>query len=93
MAEKVQALEDALVAVGLSALLPRCVGEKIDLNVIREMSDREMIRIGVETIGDRVRLRQFAQHAAQQNTDSVIQTTTPTVITPASRPPSTSDSG
>ena len=45
---------DALSAVGLSVILPKCIDQKIDLNIIKEMSDRDMIQIGVETIGDRI---------------------------------------
>jgi hypothetical protein len=53
-------LEGALAAVGLSAILPRLIGEKIDFKIMKEMSDCEFSRIGVETIGDRSRLRQIA---------------------------------
>ncbi|KAH3720371.1 hypothetical protein DPMN_063268 [Dreissena polymorpha] len=60
MAENVSTLEGALAAVGLSAILLPFISEKINFKIMKEMSDRELSRIGVENIEDRVRLRQIA---------------------------------
>ena len=50
-------LQTALENVGLGTMYSRFLGERIDVNDINALSDNDLARLGVETIGDRLRLR------------------------------------
>ena len=67
-------MESILQEVGLSTLSKRFADEKIDSHVILAMSDSCLMRLGVETLGDRVRLKenckQFADEERQTNVAS-----------------------
>ena len=52
-------LEAILERADLSTLLSRFRTEKIDATIIETMRDDDLIRLGVTTIGDRIRLRHF----------------------------------
>ncbi|KAL3871117.1 hypothetical protein ACJMK2_039136 [Sinanodonta woodiana] len=51
-------LQRTLEELGLSALFERFQSERIDAPMIMSLSDSELIRLGVDTIGDRHRLRE-----------------------------------
>ena len=67
-------MESILQKVGLSTLSERFADEKIDPHVILAMSDSCLMRLGVETLGDRVRLKenckQFADGERRTNVAS-----------------------
>ena len=67
-------MESILQKVGLSTLSKRFADEKIDPCVILEMSDSCLMRLGVETLGDCVHLkencRQFADGERRTNVAS-----------------------
>ena len=67
-------MESILQKVGLSTLSKRFADEKIDPHVILAMSDSCLMRLGVETLGDCVRLkencRQFADGERRTNVPS-----------------------
>ena len=50
-------LQTALENVGLGTMYSRFLDERIDVNDINALSDNDLARLGVETIGDRLRLR------------------------------------
>ncbi len=54
-------LRDVLQTAGLSTLVAKFEGERMDVTMLQSLSDSDMIRLGVETIGDRVRLRHCAK--------------------------------
>ena len=69
-------LEKLLEKVGLGNLLSSFVHEKLDCQTLLGLSEKELIRLGVNTIGDRVRLRQacrdhqaYHQHGNADNAD------------------------
>ena len=51
-------MEDILNKAGLSELLQRFIAEKVKPETIAAATDLDLIRLGVATIGDRVRLRE-----------------------------------
>ena len=57
-------MESILQKVGLSTLSKRFADEKIDPHVILAMSDSCLMRLGVETLGDRVRLKENCKQFA-----------------------------
>ena len=67
-------MESILQEFGLSTLSKRFADEKIDPHVILAMSDSCLMRLGVETLADRVRLKenckQFADGERQTNVAS-----------------------
>ena len=54
-------MEKILSELGLRAAVERFKAEKIDENVAATLSDNELIRLGVATIGDRARFRQLCR--------------------------------
>ena len=80
-------MESILQKVRLSTLSKRFADEKIDPHVILAMSDSCLMRLGVETLGDHVRLKenckQFADGERRTNvasTSSVGSSQTPQLI-------------
>jgi len=59
-----------LSSVGLFTLVPKFEEEKVDFNVILSAGDEDLIRLGVTTIGDRVRLRDACRRASQYSSTS-----------------------
>ena len=51
-------MENILNKAGLSELLQRFIAEKVEPETITVAIDLDLIRLGVATIGDRVRLRE-----------------------------------
>ena len=45
--------------------------EKVDFNVIRLASDEDLIRLGVRTIGERVRLRDACRRVYTRSSTSI----------------------
>jgi len=54
-------MEEALNRIQLSSLIPKFIEENIDLDVICQASDSELIRLGVSTLGERIRLREVCK--------------------------------
>ena len=54
-------MDKILEEAGLSTLLPRFNDERIEPELIVAMTDAELTRLGVTTIGDRVRLRSICR--------------------------------
>lgn len=61
MADASSRLTRALIEVNMMTLIGQFEAEKIDLNMIKSLSDQELVRLGVTTIGDRLRLREKAR--------------------------------
>ena len=63
-------LREILHIAGLPALIERFIAEKIDSKLIPTLNDDDMIRLGVATIGDRIRLREEAKRKLQVRTQN-----------------------
>ena len=50
-------MNEILESLGRSMLTQKFEDERADVNVIMSASDEDLVRLGVRTIGDRVRLR------------------------------------
>ena len=59
-----------LEQLGLSTLLERFSDEKVDQNVVLAMSESALIRLGVATMGDRIRMKQLCKEAVDCSGDS-----------------------
>ena len=55
-------MESILEQLGLGTLFERFAEEKVDPEVILSMSESSLIRLGVETLGDRVRIKERCKH-------------------------------
>ena len=55
-------LEIVLNKVGLGHLEERFKAEKVDVDTLSSASDQELNRLGVTTIGDRVRLKECCRN-------------------------------
>ena len=64
---KMAELARLLEMIDLKELLERFQVENITVKIISSMSDADMIRVGVSTIGDRIRLRECAKQVAWWN--------------------------
>ena len=51
-------MESILEQLGLGTLLERFSSEKVDPEVVLSMSESSLIRLGVETLGDRIRIKE-----------------------------------
>ena len=75
-------MEKILEEVNLSTLLQRFMEKRIELEIVPAMTDVELTRLGVTTIGDRVHLRAVCRSSAErEKSDSK---TGPEGATPAS---------
>jgi hypothetical protein len=59
-------IENILGKIGLSTVFETFKREKIDENVAVSLSDNELIRLGISTIGDRTRFRDLCQREVNQ---------------------------
>ena len=59
-------MEDILNKAGLSELLQRFIAEKVEPETITAATDLDLIRLGVATIGDRVRLREACRKREEE---------------------------
>ena len=50
-------MEKILEKVGLGTLIGRFQEERIELEIVLAMTDGELTRLGISTMGDRIRLR------------------------------------
>ena len=60
-AEQLRTMETALNRKGLGTLAQKFCGGKLDFETLLAASDKELTRLGVVTIGDKVQLRQLCQ--------------------------------
>ena len=58
-------MERILQQLGLTNLLRRFEDERIDEKIVVSWTDSELSRLGVSTIGDRIRLRKLCKQAVQ----------------------------
>ena len=56
-------MEAILESLGLSTLLERFVEEKVEPETVLSLSENALIRLGVSTMGDRVRLLDLCRSA------------------------------
>ena len=63
-------MESILEQLGLSTLLERFSDEKVDPHVVLAMSESALIRSGVATMGDRIRIKQLCKEAVDCSRDS-----------------------
>ena len=54
-------MESILEQLGLGTLLERFSSEKVDPEVVLSMSESSLIRLGVETLGDRIRIKEHCK--------------------------------
>ena len=52
-------LKQTLVEIGLPNLFQKFLDEKIEPQMIEELTDIELKRLGIDTIGDRHRLKEY----------------------------------
>ena len=55
-------LKQTLVEIGLPNLFQKFLDEKIEPQMIEELTDTELKRLGIVTIGDRHRLKEYLKH-------------------------------
>ena len=63
-------MEAILEQLGLSTLLERFSDEKVDPHVVLAMSESALTRLGVATMGDRIRMKQPCREAVDCSADS-----------------------
>ena len=54
-------IENMLIELGLHALINNFRNEKITASILDTLNDQDLCRLGVTTIGDRLRLREHAK--------------------------------
>ncbi|XP_057290583.1 uncharacterized protein LOC130647115 [Hydractinia symbiolongicarpus] len=60
-------IENILTDIGLLNLLPRFNEEKVDINIVMAATDEDLKRLGVQRLGDRIRLKDMCR---QKNSNS-----------------------
>ena len=70
--QNLERLEIALNKIGLGTLIEKFKDEKVDFDTIVAASDNELTRLGVVTIGDKVRLREICKKESRNNNESNI---------------------
>ena len=63
-------MESILEQLGLGTLLERFIDEKVDPEVILSMSESSLIRLGVETLGDRIRIKDLCKKFVDEERNS-----------------------
>ena len=61
-------MEDILKELHLESLIPHFLAERIEPANVAALSDEELCRVGVTTIGDRLRLRDLCAVAEKDRT-------------------------
>ena len=64
--DKNMTVEEVLNKAGMGHLVERFVSENIDISTIFSISDQDLARLGVSTIGNRIRLREVCKQQQQQ---------------------------
>jgi len=59
-------LENLLAEIGLHGLYNNFRTQRVEINNLSDLTDNELSRLGVTTIGDRVRLREKARERQNQ---------------------------
>ena len=57
---------EILDKLGLNLVTKKFQDQKVDIKVVISTSDEDLIRLGVRTIGDRIRLREACREFIQQ---------------------------
>jgi hypothetical protein len=60
-------MDDVLMKANLAVLADRFRDERIEPETVDGMSDDELIRLGVGTIGDRIRLRDICKNMISES--------------------------
>lgn len=71
-------MEQILQAVNLACLLERFQAQRMEADSVLAASDQDLIRLGVSTIGDRIRLRDACRKKVEENAASTSQASTST---------------
>lgn len=71
-------MEEILKEIGLSVLIEKFKEERIDEKIALSLTDSELIRLGVDTIGDRARFRELCKVSTTSGDDSDKRATTST---------------
>ena len=66
-------MENILQEVNLGMLVDTFNNERIDPDAVTALTDGDLIRLGVHTIGDRVRLRAACQRKVSESRNSATQ--------------------
>ena len=61
------AIEAILRKLKLEKLIVKFQEEHVDISVVLSLSDNELMRLGVDTIGDRVRLKELCKEAQSES--------------------------
>ena len=85
-------MDEILEEAGLSTLLTRFNEERIEPELIVAMTDAELTRLGVTTIGDRVRLRSVCRKKKDINNERIESTSSTNVLPPSNSYPVASSS-
>ena len=64
-------MNEILQSLGISMLSKTFEDERVDFNIIMSASDEDLIRLGVRTIGDRVRLRDACRRVYTRSSTSI----------------------
>ncbi|CAB4042845.1 Arylsulfatase B, partial [Paramuricea clavata] len=78
-------MEQILQAVNLGTLLGGFQAQRMEENDVLAASDQELIRLGVSTIGDRIRLREACRKKVEENAASTSQSSASTSQATAAR--------
>ena len=67
-------MEQILQSLNLGTLLGRFQEQRMEPETVLAASDQELVRLGVSTIGDRVRIRDACKKKVEENNVSTSQT-------------------
>jgi hypothetical protein len=67
-----KSVEAVLQEVGLHALFDNFKTQRVEFDTLLSLSDTELCRLGVTTIGDRIRLREKVRETQDQVQDNPI---------------------
>ena len=67
-------MEQILQSLGMGTLLGRFQAQRMELVSVLAASDQELVRLGVTTVGERIRIRDACKKAMGENTPATSQT-------------------
>ncbi len=66
-------MEGILRSLGMETILGRFQAQRMELHTTLAACDQELVRLGVSTIGDRIRLRDTCKRKVEEDTPSTSQ--------------------
>ena len=66
-------MEEILRSLGMETILGRFQAQRMEPQTVLAASDQELIRLGVSTIGERIRVRDACKRKVDENTASTSQ--------------------